>query len=158
MVATTRSASLRPPRCPYSLGNRPQPVKSQSQKPKAIKAKRTPLAIPKETAPKESAPKESAGLKMGYIRIIVTKCAATDETASTLLDQLQTLKPMVTKDSFYKIFEGNGEKILIEATTCSEVTSAVMGDFGAAIRKGFPYSSYEIHVRPLGGPPFLPYV
>ncbi|KAF4814087.1 hypothetical protein CGCTS75_v013506 [Colletotrichum tropicale] len=112
-----------------------------------------------EAEPKPvAAPKENASLKQGYIRIIITNCVATDETASTLLDQLQALEPLVAKGSTCRTFKGNSEKILIEAATCCEITAAAMGDFETMIQHVLPESSYEIHVRPLGGPPFLLYV
>ncbi|KAI8200772.1 Subtilisin-like protease 2 [Colletotrichum sp. SAR 10_65] len=128
--------------------HRRQRINSQSQKPKAMEAEPKPVA----------APKENAGLKQGYIRIIITNCVATDETASTLLDQLQALEPLVAKGSSCKTFKGNSEKILIDAATCCEITAAAMGDFETMIQHVLPESSYEIHVRPLGGPRFLPYV
>ncbi|EQB53374.1 hypothetical protein CGLO_06903 [Colletotrichum gloeosporioides Cg-14] len=148
MAATTRSASLRPQNCPGSLGHRPQRHKSQSQKPKEMKAEPKPVTTPKE----------NACFKTGYIRIIITNCVATDGTASMLSDQLQALEPLVAKGFACKTFEGNSEKILIEAATCCEITAAGMGDFETTIQKVFPEASYEIHVRPQGGPPFLPYV
>ncbi|KAL3291810.1 hypothetical protein RB213_001691 [Colletotrichum asianum] len=115
MVATTRSASLRPQDCSDSPRHRRQRINSQSQKPD-------------------------------------------DETASTLLDQLQALESLVAKGSSCRTFKGNSEKILSEAATCCEITAAAMGDFETMIQNVLPESSYEIHVRPLGGPPFLPYV
>ncbi|KAF5491717.1 hypothetical protein CGCS363_v011606 [Colletotrichum siamense] len=112
-----------------------------------------------EAEPKPvAAPKENDGLKQGYIRIIITNCVATDETASALLDQLQALEPLVAKGSTCRTFKGNSEKILIEAATCCEITAAAIGDFETTIQNVLPESSYEIHVRPLGGPRFLPYV
>ncbi|KAI8241417.1 hypothetical protein K4K55_012414 [Colletotrichum sp. SAR 10_96] len=149
MAATTRSASLRPQDCSESLRHRRQRINSQSQKPKAMEAEPKPGA----------APKENVSLKEGYIRIIIiTNCVATDETASMLLDQLQALAPLVAKGSSCRTFKGNSEKILIEAATCCEITAATMGDFETMIQNVLPKSSYEIHVCPLGGPPFLPYV
>ncbi|KAI8255240.1 hypothetical protein K4K58_005812 [Colletotrichum sp. SAR11_239] len=123
-----------------SRKHRRQRINSQSQKPKAMEAEPKPVAAP------------------GYIRIIITNCVATDETASTLLDQLQALEPLVAKGSSCRTFKGNSEKILIEAATCCEITAAAMGDFETMIQRVLPESSYEIHVRPLGGPRFLPYV